>query len=59
MSSIWDGVIAGYTGYSGQRHWQIPQLVLDLQELTTSDESQSDLMCNNMGLSLMSPTNHG
>ena len=59
MNNIWDGMTAGYTGYSDQRQWQISQLVLNLQVLTTSDESQSDLMSNNMGLSLMSPTNHG
>ena len=50
---------AGYKGFSGKRQWEISQLVLKLQELTTSDKSQSDLMHNNIGLSLMSPTNHG
>ena len=58
MNNIWDGVTAGYTGFSGKRQWKISQLVLNLQELITSDESQSDLMCNNMGLPLMSPI-HG
>ena len=59
MNNVWEGVTAGYKGFSGKRQWEISQLVLKLQELTTSDESQSDLMHNNLGLSLMSPTNHG
>ena len=59
MNNIWEGVTTGYERFCGKRQWQISQLVLNLQELTISDESQSDLMCNNMGLSLMSPTNHG
>jgi len=49
----------GYAGYSDRCQWQISQLVLNLQELTTCDESESNLMSNNMGLSLMSATNHG
>ena len=59
MNNIWDWMTAGYTGYSDQRQCQISQLVLNLQELTTCDESESNLMSNNMGLTLMSPTNHG
>jgi len=59
MNNIWEGVTSGYKGYSVKRQWEISELVLKLQELGTGDGSQSDVMTNNLGESLVAPNNHG
>ena len=58
VDNVLQNVTAGYNGFSINRQWEIPQLLLQLQELTTCDKSQSNFLHNLNGLSMVAPTHH-
>ena len=58
IDNVLENATFGYTRFSINCQWEVSEFVLKLQELTASDDSQSDLLQNKNRLSLKSSTNH-